>query len=304
MPIWLYICTSLCFGWFPKGSQQKIIQCLINSSNLQLPTCQHSAKHLVEQTFTHWRNTNWQPQCRKQFSVHWEAQRAGQLVHVQLWTSSSPELSDFFSWMPLFLKTTINKITVKPALYIKLTWMAGMKEILKRFFLKSYMFMFHIVVNLSSGHDVMKSLGYRKMISTETSNHHYKSGLQDSLDWFVVSLFHFKMLKSNKHTNIDADKHTGAQVPKVWAPEQSGGGGERVKAIRGSCQTCIFGMHWMWGSEIIDWGLAGLKRHEGRGRVMETDVMVTQAPEPPFRLRWNIYWWIPPAAYFNLVERS
>lgn len=60
----------------------------------------------------------------------------------------------------------------------------------------------------------------------------------------------------------------------------------------------------MWGSEIIDWGLAGPKRHEGRGRVKETDMMVTQAPEPPFRPRWNIHWRIPPAAHFKLVERG
>lgn len=32
--------------------------------------------------------------------------------------------------------------------------------------------------------------------------------------------------------------------------------------------------------------------------------MVTQAPEPPFRPRWNSHWRIPPAAHFNLVERG
>lgn len=156
------------------------------------------------------------------------------------------------------------------------------------------MFTFHIVVNLSSGHDVMKS------DLTPLREDDFSRDFQSPLE-----IIRTPGLTGFNHKNTDTHEHTGAQVPDVWAPEQSHSTGERVKALWGSCQTCIFGMYWMWGSEIIDWGLAGPKKHEGRGRVKETDIMmVTQAPEPPFWPRWNIHWWIPPTAHFNLVERG
>lgn len=76
-------------------------------------------------------------------------------------------------------------------------------------------------------------------------------------------------------------RSTGTLSLSTWAELMDCRNSESV--LRGSCQALIFGMYWMWGSGIIDVGLAGVKRREGR--TSERQTWCSHRPlKPPIRL--------------------
>lgn len=240
MLMWLYICTSLCFGCSPKRSHQRIVHFHRNLSSdcvwCQLFTPHYTRPNQVIQSSTSKLSTfseasggtdlrtNRQPHCGKQTILRYtQAQRAGQLVHIQLRTLSSLELSDLFSWTPLVLKATINKITQSNLHCVYRADMGGWNERDR----KSCMFTFHIVVNLSSGHDVMKS-GLTLLREDDFSRLTVTTvNLLDSRTRWVgsVSLFHFiKASITRTHRSSGARRLSTWAEPKHWGKSESSSG--------------------------------------------------------------------------------